>query len=101
MSDDEELMMNEFGHQNEALEGDVSQFDLGSPMVDDPSPPADDHLPPMDDPLPPENDLGGRDLGPSPPAAAAAVQVPDSPVLGRPMGTQHSRLTRLRPEQPR
>ncbi len=105
ISDDDEM---NGGHVNDALDGDVSQFDLGSPMVEDPSPPPENLSPSMEGPVPPENDLGDnvtRQLAGSPPAGAAGAQGPDllqsSPVLGRPMGTQHHCLTRLRPEQPR
>ncbi len=101
ISDDDEM---NGGHVNGAFDGDVSQFDLGSPMVEDPSPPPENLSPWMEGPVPPENDLGGNVMLGSPPAVAGA-QGPDlllsSPVLGRPMGTQHPCLTRLRPEQPR
>jgi hypothetical protein len=105
ISDDDEM---NGGHVNGAFDGDVSQFDLGSPMVEDPSPPPENLSPWMEGPVPPENNLGGnvtRQLAGSPPARVAGAQGPDllpsSPVLGRPMGTQYTSLTRLRPEQPR
>jgi hypothetical protein len=105
ISDDDEM---NGGHVNGAFDGDVSQFDLGSPMVEVPSPPPDVLSPWIEGPVPPENDLGDnvtRQQAGSPPAGTAGAQGPDlllsSPVLGRPMGTQHPCLTRLRPEQPR
>ncbi len=101
ISDDDEM---NGVHVNDAFDGDVSQFDLGSPMVEDPSPPPENLSPWMEGPVPPENDPGSNVMLGSPPAVAGA-QGPDlllsSPVLGRPMGTQHPCLTRLRPEQPR
>ena len=110
-----------------ALQGDVSQFDLGSPSVDGLSPPEmDDPLPLEDDDLlsprqdhsPPRDDDGEHEENsaglsppenPNPPSIEAAgvcfggMVEAGSPVLSRPAASsQHlTRLTRLRDQPPR
>ena len=98
--DDEDEVKDVGGGNNRvnAFEPDLSQFDLGSPTVDEDSPPEPWEAPPAAVRLSPEKSKWPAAASDGSSSSSGPTEV--SPVLGRPASSHQLLLTKIRSNQP-